>query len=291
MTGSGLLGDRTAEIARAVRTFADGHLDGPEVCVGLSGGADSLALTAGAVHAGLSVTALVVDHDLQAGSEAVARTAAAHARALGASATVVRVEVGAGGGPEGAARRARYDALDSMRSGRPVLLAHTLDDQAETVLLGLARGSGPRSIAGMVGWAAPWGRPLLELRRSTTVAACAELGVTPHVDPHNSDPRFTRSRLRTEVLPLLEDVLQGGVASALARTATQLRADSDLLDDLAARTFGVAARGDRLAADALADTASPIRRRVVRRWVIANGATEPTERLILALEELLLTPT
>lgn len=290
MTAPGRAGDRTAEIVRAVRTFGDIHLDGPEVCVGLSGGADSLALTAGAVLAGLSVTAVIVDHGLQPGSDEVARIAAAHAADLGASAVVVRVEVGGGGGPEGAARRARYDALDSARAGRPVLLAHTLDDQAETVLLGLARGSGPRSIAGMVGWSAPWGRPLLEVRRTTTLGACTELGVAPYVDPHNSDPRFTRSRLRTEALPLLEDILQGGVASALARTASQLRADSDLLDDLAARTLAVAARGDRLAVAVLADAAPPIRRRVVRRWVIERGATEPTERLIHALDELAGTP-
>ncbi|GAA1460261.1 tRNA lysidine(34) synthetase TilS [Williamsia maris] len=290
MADPGRVGDRTAEIARAVRVFADDHLGGPEVCVGLSGGADSLALTAGAVRAGLSVTAVVVDHGLQPGSDEVARIAAAHADAFGASTTVVRVEVGTGGGPEGAARRARYAALDSVRAGRPVLLAHTLDDQAETVLLGLARGSGPRSIAGMVAWARPWGRPLLDLRRSTTLAACAELGVAPYVDPHNSDPRFTRSRLRTEVLPLLEDILQGGVASALARTATQLRADSDVLDDLAAQARASAVRGDRLAVDALAAAPPAIRRRVVRQWVIGNGATEPTERLILALDELAVTP-
>ncbi|GGF21214.1 tRNA lysidine(34) synthetase TilS [Williamsia phyllosphaerae] len=290
MADPGRAGDRTAEIARAVGTFADLHLDGPEVCVGLSGGADSLALTAGAVHAGLSVTAIVVDHGLQHGSDEVARIAAAHAIAVGASAAVVRVDVGAGGGPEGAARRARYDALDSARRGRPVLLAHTLDDQAETVLLGLARGSGPRSIAGMVAWAEPWGRPLLDLRRSTTVAACAELGVSPYVDPHNSDPRFTRSRLRTEVLPLLEDILQGGVAAALARTATQLRADSDALDGLADQACAAAGRGAGLSVGALADTPPAIRRRVLRQWVIKNGATEPTEPLIRALDALAVTP-
>ncbi len=138
------------------------------------------------------------------------------------------------GGPEAAARTARYAALDAARDGAPVLLAHTLDDQAETVLLGLGRGSGSRSIAGMRPYDPPWCRPLLGVRRAVTRAACAELGLTPWQDPHNADRRFTRVRLRAEVLPLLEDVLGGGVAEALARTAAALREDTDTLDDLAA---------------------------------------------------------
>ncbi len=93
MTDRSRVGDRTAEIARAVSTFAEEQLLGPDVCVGLSGGADSLALTAGAVHAGLSVTAVVIDHGLQPDSAVVARTAAAHAEALGAASTVVAVAV------------------------------------------------------------------------------------------------------------------------------------------------------------------------------------------------------
>ena len=104
-----------------------------------------------------------------------------------------------------------------------MLLAHTLDDQAETVLLGLGRGSGARSIAGMRPYDPPWCRPLLGVRREVTHAACVELGLNVWHDPHNSDRRFTRSRLRSEVLPLMEEVLGGGVAEALARTATALR--------------------------------------------------------------------
>ena len=116
-----------------------------------------------------------------------------------------------------------------------MLLAHTLDDQAETVLLGLGRGSGPRSIAGMRPCDPPWFRPLLAERRSVTHAVCAELGLPAWDDPHNHDRRFTRVRLRSEVLPLLEDVLDGGVAEALARTAAALREDTDALDGLADR--------------------------------------------------------
>src|SRR6266513_1100022 len=114
------------------------------------------------------------------------------------------------GGPEAAARTARYRALDDARGGAPVLLGHTLDDQAETVLLGLGRGSGPRSIAGMRVADGLWLRPLLGARRSTTRAACVAESLPVWDDPHNADPRFTRSRLRSEVLPLLDEVLAGG---------------------------------------------------------------------------------
>ena len=138
--------------------------------------------------------------------------------------------------PEAAARAARYAALGAYRDG-PVLLAHTLDDQAETVLLGLGRGSGARSIAGMRPHDPPWCRPLLGVRRAVTHAACVELGLTAWQDPHNTDRRFTRTRLRHEVLPLLEDVLGGGVAEALARTAMALREDTELIDTLAAQAL------------------------------------------------------
>ncbi|KQR96430.1 tRNA(Ile)-lysidine synthetase [Williamsia sp. Leaf354] len=277
------------EIVGAVVDLADSHPIGDEVCVGLSGGADSLALTAGAVAAGLAVTALVIDHGLQKDSRAVADRAAEQARGLGARAQVIGVSVSTRGGPEGAARRARHDALDDARDGAPVLLAHTLDDQAETVLLGLGRGSGPRSIAGMVAWASPWGRPLLALRRSVTHAACDELGLEPWHDPHNTDPRFARARLRAEVLPVLEDILGGGVAPALARTARRLREDAEVLDALA---DDVDAGGgtDGLDRTVLAALPAAIRRRVVRRWMISVGATEPTERLILAVDDLVFDP-
>ena len=147
------------------------------------------------------------------------------------------VQVGADGGPEGAARIARYRALQAARRDRPVLLAHTLDDQAETVLLGLGRGSGARSIAGMRPYDPPWCRPLLGVRRSVTHAACTELGLSAWQDPHNADRRFTRTRLRHEVLPLMEEVLGGGVAEALARTATALREDTELVDALIAQAM------------------------------------------------------
>ncbi|WP_370589009.1 tRNA lysidine(34) synthetase TilS [Pseudonocardia sp. C8] len=239
--GARTAGAATRRLHRAVQAaweLLPEHVRTAPPVVGCSGGADSTALVL-AVRAALDgpVHAAVVDHGLQAGSAERSAALAARLRESGVDAAVHRVEVGAGGGPEAAARRARRAALLDARPhpSSPVLLAHTLDDQAETVLLGLARGSGARSLAGMRAWDEPWLRPLLGLRRADTAAACAEAGAEVWDDPHNSDPRFTRSRLRHEVLPLLEEILGGGVAGALARTADQLRDDDDALAGLAAR--------------------------------------------------------
>ena len=272
-------------LRRSVADFAAARL--PEAqswCVALSGGPDSLALTAAAATV-LPTTALIVDHGLQAGSEEVAATAGAQALDLGCSgARVLRVQVGTAGGPEAAARTARYAALDAARDGRPVLLAHTLDDQAETELLGLSRGSGPRSIAGMRTCNPPWYRPLLGLRRSVTHAVCAELGLPAWDDPHNSDPRFTRVRLRAEVLPLLEGVLGGGVAEALARTAAALREDNEVLDLLAEQWLPP--RGERLEVVAVTDLPVAVRLRVIRGWLLAGGAQGLTDRQVRAVDTL-----
>lgn len=275
------------QIRRAVKDFAAIRLaDAPSWCVALSGGPDSLALSAAAA-AVLPTTALIVDHGLQTGSDRVAEVAREQALALGCGdARVLRVRVGGAGGPEAAARTARYAALDEARHGRPVLLAHTLDDQAETVLLGLGRGSGARSIAGMRICDPPWYRPLLALRRSVTHTACAELGMAPWTDPHNSDPRYTRVRLRTEVLPLLEDVLGGGVAEALARTAAALREDNDVLDGLAEQCLEEASRFDVLDIGTIRDLPDALRRRVIRGWLLAGGASGLTDLQIRAVDAL-----
>ncbi|GAC68134.1 tRNA lysidine(34) synthetase TilS [Gordonia soli] len=278
--------DPTRALIAAVGDFADRHLTARDVCVGLSGGPDSSALAAAAVRAGLTVEALVVDHGLQQGSADVAARAAEWARSLGASAQVLRVVVGDAGGPEAAARDARYAALEAARGDRPVLLGHTLDDQAETVLLGLARGSGGRSIVGMRGWNAPWGRPLLGTRRSATRAACAAWGIEAHHDPHNDDLRFTRVRVRTEALPLLEDVLAGGVAEALARTGDALRDDLDALDAIAEELFTQAVAGSALAVGDLMSAPRAIWTRVLRRWLREVGATEPTSAVVGAVDAL-----
>lgn len=277
--------DRPGSVARlrtVVAAFVKSH-PAERWCVGLSGGADSLALTAVAAEL-RPTTALIVDHGLQDGSAGVAERARTRALELGCvDAQVLSVTVGNAGGPEAAARTARYAALEAARAGAPVLLAHTLDDQAETVLLGLGRGSGARSLAGMRAYDAPWCRPLLGIRREVTVAVCAELGLSPWQDPHNADPRFTRVRLRAEVLPLLEQVLGGGVAEALARTAAALREDTEALDALAS-THG--SDVGALAVDRLTDVPTAIRRRVIRSWLLANGACDLTDAQIRAVDTL-----
>lgn len=255
-------------------------------CVGLSGGPDSLALTAGAVPV-LPTTALIVDHGLQAGSAEVAATAQRQALELGCvDALVIRAEVGGPGGPEAAARAARYTALEAARAGAPVLLGHTLDDQAETVLLGLGRGSGPRSIAGMTDSDPPWYRPLLGLRRSLTRAACAELGLQPWDDPHNNDRRFTRVRLRQEVLPLMDEVLGGGVPEALARTAIALREDLEVLDGLASAAMAAVRTADGLDVVELRGLPTAVRLRVIRGWLLDGGARGLSDLQIRAVDAL-----
>ncbi|MFJ7211706.1 tRNA lysidine(34) synthetase TilS [Amycolatopsis sp. NPDC098790] len=283
-----MTGPAVAAVRRAVRGFLDAFEAPDELCVAVSGGADSLALCEAAAyvghHRGHRVRALVVDHGLQEGSAKIASDAAAAAKSLGADeAEVRRTEVTGPGGPEAAARKARYRALAGHDL---VLLGHTLDDQAETVLLGLGRGSGPRSMAGMRPHDPPWGRPLLAVPRATTRAACAELGVEPWEDPHNAEPRFTRVRLRTEVLPLLEDVLNGGVAGALARTAAQLREDSEALDTMADMIFTRAGGSEGLDVGVVEAEPAAIRRRVIRRWLLQSGVRELTDGHLRAVDGL-----
>ena len=274
-------------LRRVVAEFASDRLPSARSwCVALSGGPDSLALTAAAATV-LPTTALIVDHGLQSGSDAIAAAARDQALHLGCrAARVIPVVVAPGGGPEAAARRARYTALEEARGGDPVLLGHTLDDQAETVLLGLGRGSGSRSIAGMRPCDPPWYRPLLAQRRAVTIEACAELDLTTWDDPHNSDPRFTRVRLRREVLPLLEQVLGGGVAEALARTAAALREDNDALDSLAAGYVAGAVAGNRLDVEAVRDLPDALRLRVIRGWLLGGGASALSDVQIRAVDAL-----
>lgn len=229
-----------------------------------------------------------VDHGLQDGSTARARATAALLHRLGcADVEILTVTVGRTGGPEAAARHARYAALSELaaaRPGVPVLLGHTADDQAETVLLGLARGSGPRSIAGMRPWRPPWGRPLLGITRSDTEATCAEAGLRPWRDPHNADPAFTRVRLRTEVLPLLDEVLGGGVRTALARTAELMSEDLAALDRIAQDALDRARTGDALARSVLAGQPAAVRRRVLRGWLAGCGAGALTHDHLVRLD-------
>jgi tRNA(Ile)-lysidine synthase len=281
-----------ADLRAVVVAFAKEYLaTADRWCVALSGGPDSLALTAVAA-AILPTTALIVDHGLQADSAAVAAAAHTQAMDLGCvDAQVLCVQVSGDGGPEGAARSARYRALEASRCDRPVMLAHTLDDQAETVLLGLGRGSGARSIAGMRPYDSPWCRPLLCVRRSVTHAACSELGLAVWQDPHNTDRRFTRARLRHEVLPLMEEVLGGGVAEALARTATALREDTELVDSLIAQAMTTAVTGpagEGLDTRVLTALPDPVRRGVIRSWLLAGGALGLTDKQIRGVDTLVM---
>jgi len=232
-------------VRRAISRLEPGSL----ALAACSGGADSLALAAAlafeAPRLGLRAGAVTVDHGLQAGSAAQAARAAGAASELGLDPVIqvtasVPARAAAPGypGPEAAARQARYAAFERAAAGcgaAAVLLGHTMDDQAETVLLGLARGSGARSLAGMDAAAGRYLRPLLGVRRAQTAAACAALGLGAWDDPQNADPAFARSRVRLRVLPLLEEQLGPGITEALARTACQLRADAGLLDEMAAQ--------------------------------------------------------
>jgi tRNA(Ile)-lysidine synthase len=227
---------------------------------------------------GFRVFGVTVDHGLQEDSAAHAARVVEQMAALGADETAsARVQVSGGGrGPEAAAREARYAVLDEMVQhfgAVAVLLGHTLDDQAETVLLGLARGSGGRSLAGMRRRFDHYHRPLLGVTRTDTVTACQVEGIEYWNDPHNIDPAYARVRVRRKVLPALEDELGPGVSGALARTADQLRADMDLLDQLAGTAYDDVRDPDGLEAKALAHLPPAIRSRVLRLAALDAGAT------------------
>ena len=292
-----------AEIRLAVRSALAALPQPPAtVIVALSGGADSLALAAATAFearaAGIRARSVTVDHGLQDGSDAVAAEAAATATRLGLEASVVRVVVpDAGEGPEAAARDARYAALRAVASAEraPVLLGHTLDDQAETVLLGLARGSGAGSLQGMSPIRTDddgvrWLRPLLGIRRASTRAACEAEGLAVWDDPHNADPRYLRVRVRERVLPVLEAELGPGVAEALARTAAQLREDTEAFDEMIQETIEDivehAEAGISVSVAALAANPAALRNRIVRFVVHSEFGVSLTRRQTLEVGRL-----
>ena len=239
---------------------------GTTVDCAVSGGADSLALLALAVQAGCDVTAIHVDHGLRLGSAEEADVVAAVAIRLGARFRAVRVAVTEGANLEARARRARYAALPT-----DVLTGHTADDQAETVLLNLLRGA---ALDGMAGYD-PRRRPLRALRRRETHKLCADLGLQPVHDPSNDDPRFRRNRVRHELLPLLDAIAERDIAVVLARQAEVLRADADLLDQLALAVDPADAR-------ALAVAPLPLASRAVRRWLRAGAEQHPPDAATVA---------
>jgi tRNA(Ile)-lysidine synthase len=302
-----------AAVRVAVRRALAGLPGGSTVLVACSGGADSLAL-AGALafeapRAGLSAGGVTIDHGLQEGSADRADQVVRALAGLGLDpAGSIAVTVGTGGGPENAAREARFAALDQAAArwgATAVLLGHTRDDQAETVLLGLARGSGARSLAGMPpaftrrarSGDVRYVRPLLTLDRATVRQACLAMGLEPWDDPHNADPGFARVRVRHEALPALENALGPGVAEALARTARMLRDDADALDAYAqqaltqattplpgegapsrgeARVGGAQEGGGGLRVEVLEGLPRAVRTRVLRMAAIEAGSPPGT---------------
>ena len=298
-----------AAVRLAVRRVLADLPPGQMVLAACSGGADSLALVGAlafeAPRAGRPAGGVTIDHGLQRGSGERADSVVRAMADLGLDpAGSIAVVVDGAGGPENAARDARYTALDET-SGRlgaaAVLLGHTQDDQAETVLMGLARGSGARSLAGMPAEfrrrsGVHYRRPLLGLDRATTRRACEAMGLDPWDDPHNADPAYARVRVRHEALPVLEKTLGPGVAKALARTARMLRDDADCLEDLAARAFtdldasgdgdgddghgknghGEDGQGVALRLEGLEDLPRAVRTRVLRMAAVKAGCPPGT---------------
>jgi tRNA(Ile)-lysidine synthase len=233
------------------------------VSCAVSGGADSLALLALALTAELKVTAIHVDHGLRAESAEEATVVERAALAWGADFRSIRVDIAQGPNLEARARSARYAVLP-----HGVLTGHTADDQAETMLLNLLRGSGLDGLAGMSPSADSPRRPILRLRRFETVALCATLGVTPIVDPSNDDPRYRRNRVRHELLPLLDDIAERDLVEVLARQGDLLRDEGRLLDELAATIDPTDAR-------ALAAAPIALARRAIRRWLTEPSGGHP----------------
>jgi tRNA(Ile)-lysidine synthase len=253
--------------------------------VACSGGADSLALLALAARTGAHVTAGHVDHGLRPDSAAAGGYVRAVAAQLGAGVVERAADVGTGANLEARARAERYAALESMRveSGSDVVLTgHTLDDQAETVLLATLRGSGSAGLAGIAARRGTIVRPLLNLRRAQTRELCRALRLTPVDDPMNDDATFTRVWLRREVLPLLERGADRDLAPVLARQAAVLREESELLDRLAAGAIDTGAA--TLTTAALRELPRALTRRVLRRWLPVRVSSSTIDDVLEIIE-------
>ena len=269
----------TLVIRQAVRPFLAQFTPGENILVAVSGGADSLALASAlfleSKDLSLNLIPVIIDHGLQNGSAEIAEAAADQLRKIGFhQISISKVNVEITDGLEASARRARYAALEKSLiefGARSIFLGHTLNDHAETVLLGLARGSGTRSLSGMaaVSDERKYLRPLLSVSRDLTVAACLEQEIHFWSDPHNENEEFTRVRVRKNILPNLESELGPGVAEALARSARILREDADALDQIAAE---YRATHPDLIIDELAALPIAVRARVLRAAIYEAGA-------------------
>lgn len=293
------MGGKLAPVVAAARNAIQAATKPEEfVLVACSGGADSLALAAAAAFLNskgkLRVGAVIIDHGMQQDSALVARKAAEQCAALGLAPVLV-LPVAVANDSEDAARNARYNAfekaLESTGATR-ILLGHTLDDQAEQVLLGLARGSGTLSLAGMPAAREPYLRPLLNLDRTAIEQICAHEGLEYWVDPTNSEPKYLRNRVRNQLMPLLKSVLGNTVPSALARTAQLARQDAAYLDELASKEFEALKESVEpdtlmLSIPALREIPEALRSRMLRAAVMSLGAPGPTFERLVALDALL----
>jgi len=279
---------------RATRNALAYFEPGDRILLAVSGGADSLLLAAAtnleAVKVGIQLSAIVVDHQLQSGSGEVAELTQKRLSELGITEVKIsQVEVVGAGGMEAAARRARYEALDTEadRIGAvAIFLGHTEDDLAETVLLGLARGSGTRSLSGMAFRIGKYVRPFLELTRSQVLAACKESGIEFWNDPQNQELNFARVRVRNEILPKMEKEIGPGISKALARTSRILREDADALDLIAGEIFTNLADPSQIPIESISDLPIAVRKRVIKQAIEAMGAPSLSAEQILEVEAL-----
>jgi tRNA(Ile)-lysidine synthase len=265
-------------IRTAVRSWLEKFEAGDVVLVAVSGGADSLALAYAlscevkklAIH----LHAVTIDHQIQSVSGEQALKVVEQMQSLGIETTITKVTVDVTEGLEASARKARYAALDEVANklnAVGIFLGHTRDDQAETVLLGLARGSGTRSLSGMAPHTGKYIRPLLAITRKQTEDLCREVSLNIWNDPHNLDSSFARVRVRTEAIPTLERTIGPGITDALARSAELLRQDADALDAWAEREIGQLELSD-LDCTYLATLPRAIRSRIIRAAIYAAGA-------------------
>ena len=283
--------DASVAVRNAVKPFLAQLEAGDTFLVAVSGGADSLALAAAllieAKPIALNPIAITVDHQLQENSHLQATRVAEQLKEYGYGQVIIKkVVVTTTNGIEAGARSARYEAIaESVAETKAVkvFLGHTHNDQAETVLLGLARGSGARSLSGMAAENGIYTRPLLGLTREVTEQACKESGLEIWNDPHNFNNDFTRVRVRREVIPFLEENLDPGISSALVRTAALLRDDADALDQWADR------ESDDLDCQRLALLPKAVRTRIIRKAALAAGTTpgELTYEQITAIDALI----
>lgn len=264
----------------AVRQALHALTPGDHVIVAVSGGADSLLLAHCLGFEGeqlaLHITAVVVDHQLQENSSEIANATKNKLLAMGITdVKVVPVQVIKKDGLEADARSARYEALNAFAQNldaRAIFLGHNQDDLAESVLLGLTQGSGTKSLAGMARQSGIYIRPFLTITREEVINACAEAGIEYWSDPHNEDERFTRVKIRKQVLPLMESLIGPGIKDALARSARIFREDSDALDLLSEEIFATIPDPKMIEVALLEKLPVALRKRVIRRAISRLGA-------------------